>query len=525
MFSKKTLINKINKHFDFLKSSKSFSEHIGKNIPLLNNNNTLLYPLESFNKDLKIFKKNNKINQWIINKNKIAFFSLNKDFIISEIIGVTVSSDLNLNFTLLKAENKNVKIALFLSTLIKYFKENFYFNAINFDKTINHIIISKIDTHDFNPNKKILTAGPSISLNEIINTNKAVRYGWNEKWSNYIKEFESAFAKFIGIKYAIATSSCTGALQIALLALNIGKDDEVIVPDLTWVSTATSVRDVGARPVFADIELDTWNIDPESIESLITKKTKAIIVVHLYGHPARIDKIIKISKKYNIKIIEDAAPAVGAEWKGKKCGKFGSFSAFSFQGAKLLVTGEGGMLVTNDKKLYQKAYKIWDQGRSSKKQFWIEGKGVKFKISNVQSAIGLAQIHRIEEQISMKRRIFRWYNENLKDLDDIILNKEIKYAKSIYWMTSLRVLNNKKISRDGLMKQLKKRNIDSRRVFPAISQYPIWHKKFSPKKNAKLISDNSLNLPSGVTLTKKQVDYICQSIKDIFNKKNSKMKT
>ena len=180
------------------------------------------------------------------------------------------------------------------------------------------------------------------------------------------------------------------------MALDIGPGDEVIVPDLTWVATANAVRYVGATPIFADVELDTWNLDAKSVESLITKKTKAIIPVHMYGHPARMDQIVNLANKYNIDIVEDAAPAIGAEWNGKRCGTLGKFGAFSFQGAKLLVTGEGGMLVTNDIKLYEKAKKIWDQGRNPNKTFWIDEEGVKFKMSNVQAAIGFGQIERAE---------------------------------------------------------------------------------------------------------------------------------
>lgn len=362
----------------------------------------------------------------------------------------------------------------------------------------------------------ILTAGPSISAKETTYVFDAVLNGWNSNWANYLNKFEQQFASYIGVKYAIATSSCTGALQIALMALKIGPGDEVIVPDETWVATANAVRYVGATPVFADVELDTWNIDANSVELLINSRTKAIIPVHMYGHPARMDKLITLAKKHSLKLIEDAAPAIGATWKGERCGTFGDFAAFSFQGAKLLVTGEGGMLVTNNEELYLAAKKIWDQGRNPSKAFWIDELGVKYKMSNIQAALGLAQLERVEELIEMKRRIFSWYEQELEGMHQIVLNKEIENARSIYWMTSLRLVDEGNISRDELIIRLKQRNIDSRPVFPAISQYPIWHKISSPQKNALKIGETALNLPSGTGLTNAEVKYICSNIRSIL---------
>jgi len=362
----------------------------------------------------------------------------------------------------------------------------------------------------------ILTAGPSISAKESVFAFDAATNGWNSNWSKYLTAFEKSFAQYIGVKYALATSSCTGALHIALMALGIGQGDEVIVPDETWVATANAVRYVGAIPIFADIELDTWNIEANSIESLITANTKAIIAVHMYGHPARMTEITKLAKKYNLYLVEDAAPAIGAEWEGKRCGTFGDFAAFSFQGAKLMVTGEGGMLVTNDDRLYEKALKIWDQGRNPSRVFWIDDDGVKYKMSNVQAAVGLAQLERVDELIEMKRRIFSWYEEGLSDLENIKLNHEVVGARSIYWMSSLILNDGAPITRDNLIQRLKERKIDSRPVFPAISQYPIWPKHQTPRPNALKVGLNALNLPSGVCLTRDQVSYVSKSIQSIL---------
>lgn len=358
----------------------------------------------------------------------------------------------------------------------------------------------------------ILTAGPSISAREAVYSFDAALNGWNSQWSKYLTKFEVEFAKYVGAKYALATSSCTGALQIALMSLDIGPGDEVIVPDETWVATANAVRYVGAVPIFADIELDTWNIDSRSVEKLISPKTKAVIAVHMYGHPARMSNILEVARKYNLRVVEDAAPAIGAEWQGQRCGSFGDFAAFSFQGAKLLVTGEGGMLVTNDDALYEKAKKIWDQGRNPSKVFWIDEGGVKYKMSNVQAAIGLGQLERADELIEMKRRLFGWYEEGLSDVPYITLNKEVEHARSIYWMSSLFLDEAAAIDRDELMAELKLRNVDTRPVFPAISQYPIWPLKQDPQPNALRVGLRAMNLPSGVCLTKDEVMYVCRNI-------------
>ena len=380
------------------------------------------------------------------------------------------------------------------------------------DKFVEMVLQEKVESGD----SLILTAGPSISAIESSYAYDAAARGWNSRWSTYLTKFEEEFAEYVGANYALATSSCTGALHIALMALDIGPGDEVIVPDQTWVATANAVRYAGATPIFADVELDTWNIDATKIEHLITEKTKAIMPVHMYGHPARMSEVMEVAKKFNLRVVEDAAPAIGAEWEGKRCGSFGDFAGFSFQGAKLLVTGEGGMLVMNDDALYERAKKIWDQGRNPNKTFWIDAEGVKYKMSNIQAAIGLGQLQRADELIAMKRRIFDWYEEGLAGVEGVYLNKEVEGAKSIYWMSSIRLDEGLSIGRDELIKKLRERNVDSRPVFPAISQYPIWDRKQNPQPTASLVGKQALNLPSGVCLTREQIGYVCQQVKELL---------
>ncbi len=365
--------------------------------------------------------------------------------------------------------------------------------------------------------KLILTAGPSISAREATYALDAAKYGWNDQWSKYLKSFEQSFAQYIGTRYALATSSCTGALHLALAALGVGPGDEVIVPDITWVATGNAVLYVGATPVFADVDPATWTLDPESFRSKITPRTKAVMPVHLYGHPCRMDEILRIAQEHGLFVVEDAAPSIGAEVLGRRTGSFGHFSAFSFQGAKLAVTGEGGMLLTNDEELYRKVYVIWDQGRVPG-TFWIAHRGWKYKMANALAAIGLGQLERNDAMVEAKRRVFRWYEEGLNGVPHLSLNREASWARSIYWMTSILVHESSPISRDDLMKELKARKIDNRAVFPAISQYPIWPSQQPPQPNALRIGERAINLPSGVCLAREEVAYVCAQIREILSR-------
>jgi len=361
--------------------------------------------------------------------------------------------------------------------------------------------------------KIIQTAGPSITHKEIEYVTDAVTNGWYENWSGYLTKFEKAFANYIGTTHAIPTSSCTGALHIALAALDIKKGDEVIVPETTWVATASVVNYVGATPVFVDVDIDSYTMDPKSFESAITKKTRAVIPVHLYGHPADMDPINKIASEHSLYVIEDAAPSIGAEYKGKKTGSLSDVAAFSFQGAKLMVTGEGGMLVTNDDSIYAKASLIANQGRDPHIQFFIKEIGLKYKMSNIQAALGLAQLERIDELIQKKRNIYNWYKAKLAGREGIRLSTEKEYAKSIHWMTSVVLEDSVKIERNELTKKLLERDIDTRNIFPPISSFPMYRKANNPI--AEFIGKRGINLPCALNLTKEQVEYVADSLLEL----------
>ena len=360
----------------------------------------------------------------------------------------------------------------------------------------------------------ILTAGPSITEKEISYVNDAVSQGWNDQWNKYIIKFEETFAKYIGVKHAIATSSCTGAMHLALQRMGIGPGDEVIIPDITWVATASVVTYVGAKPIFVDIEKDTWCIDPESIKKSINSKTKAIMPVHLYGHPANMNEIQDIAQEKNLLVLEDAAPSLGAEYNGQKTGSFGHASAFSFQGAKIATSGEGGIFLTNDSSLYENVSKLGDHGRSLTKPLWNDEIGYKYKMSNIQAALGLAQLERIDELVDKKRKIFKWYSERLDSISGIQLNSEKTNCKNIYWMTTIVLDKSFNISRDDFIRKLKEWNIDSRPAFYPLSHMPMFETIHNP--NAEHLSQNGINLPSGHNLSEDDINYICTVIKNIL---------
>ena len=361
----------------------------------------------------------------------------------------------------------------------------------------------------FPPKARILTAGPSITSLEISNVREAVTFGWNENHSNFIEKFENNFAEYIGVKYAISTSSCTGALHLSLLALGITKGDEVLVPEITWVATASAVKYVGAKPIFVDIDEKTWTISIEDARKKISERTKAIIPVHLYGYSCDMSQVMSFAQEFNLFVVEDAAPAIGATYKNQKLGSFGEIGCFSFQGAKMLVTGEGGMIVTDDEDLYKKVRKLQDHGRVPG-TFWIDQLGYKYKMNNVTAALGSAQLDRVSNQIARKTRINTWYREELSSVNGIKFQEVNEYSESIHWMNSIKFPDIE--IRDKVLISLKNSGIDTRLVFPAISQYPIWDYQSPIGKNANILQNLAINLPSGVELNKSDVEKISRII-------------
>ena len=363
---------------------------------------------------------------------------------------------------------------------------------------------------------KILYTKPSITDLETEYAADAAKNGWGDDCYKYINQFESLFKEHLGVKHAIATSSCTGAIHIGLSSLGIGYGDEVIVADINWIASVSPIVHVGAKPIFVDVDINSWCIDTNKIREAITPNTKAIMAVHLYGNICNMDELLAISKEYDIPIIEDSAEAIGSEWNSKKAGSMGIYGTFSFHGTKTICTGEGGMFVTNDDKIYEKSLTLSNHGRSrnQKKQFWPDMIGFKYKMSNIQAAIGCAQLERIDDLISKKRKIFNFYKDNLKNLP-IKFNPEPENTKNGYWMPTIIVDEGIKFDRDDVLKKFSQENIDARVFFWPLSSLPMFEKV---KQNHVSYSLNlrGINLPSYHDLTEEQQERVIKVINNIF---------
>lgn len=365
--------------------------------------------------------------------------------------------------------------------------------------------------------QRILISGPSVSDLEISYTTDAAKNGWNKHCFDYIDRLESMMKKYLGVSYALATSSCTSALHLAFMSLNIGPGDEVIVPDSTWVATANALHYTGATPVFVDVDEKSWTIDPAQIEAAITPKTKAICVVHLYGHTSNMPRIMEIAKKYNLYVIEDAAESLGGKLSDKRSGALGDVACFSFHGSKAIVMGEGGMLVTNNEKIYKRAKFLGDQCKHPTIRFFNDEFGYKYKLSNLQAAFGTAQMERIDEILQKKRAIFHWYKEQLDCIPDIQLNGEEFDAINTYWMVTMVLGKRYSLDAKALSDRLLERNIDTRPFFYPLSTLPMLkeYKRFDTPIAHKLAS-RGINLPCGAAMTQDEVTYVCDHIKNIL---------
>ncbi len=360
----------------------------------------------------------------------------------------------------------------------------------------------------------ILTAGPSITEREVSYVTDAIKNGHGKHWGDYIKKFEEKFAEYVGAKHALATSSCTGAMHMALVALGVQEGDEVIIPDLTWIATASVVCYTGAKPVFVDVLPDTWCIDPDDVKKKVTARTKAIIPVHLYGNLFDVGSVMDIAEKYGLEVMVDGAPSVGSEYHGEKTGGMFQVECFSFQGAKILSTGEGGMIATINTSLFEKIKRLSEHGRVSQ-GFAIKEIGYKYKMSNLQAAMGLAQLERINDLVEKRRLIHGWYSRELEDVEGIALNPCYEAdTKPNYWMVSMVLWKSFRVTRDQLMEKLRSRGVDTRPFFPRVSSFGMFQTYNSPV--AAYLSNNGINLPSAHDLTEDQVIYICDCIKEIL---------
>lgn len=368
----------------------------------------------------------------------------------------------------------------------------------------------------YKPKQLILTAGPKISKNEVKYVTDAVKHGWNRHHSDYIYKFEEEFAKYLGVNYALTMPTGTSALHLALILFGVGPGDEVIVPDFTYVACSNVVHYTGATPVLVDIDRETWSIDVGKLEKYITKKTKAIMPVHLYGNFADMEGINRIARKHNLFVVEDACEALGCIWNGKHAGTLSHASAYSFQGAKLLAIGEGGMFVTNRKDWIEKARSLVDHGVSFKKQMWADEIGYMYPMNNISAALGLARLEELDELVARKRKINGWYRERLGNIDGLQFSPQRKGLDSSFWMNTIIMEKDFGITRDELRTKLKEALIDTRPVFYPISDFKFYKTKNIPTPVTHAISYKGVNLPSGVMLTEKEVDYVARMVRKIL---------
>lgn len=365
---------------------------------------------------------------------------------------------------------------------------------------------------------KIHYTKPSITNLEVKYAADAAANGWGEHCYEYIERFESLFKEHLGVSYAIATSSCTGALHMGMAALGIGPEDEVILADTNWIATAAPIVHLGAKPVFVDIMPDSWCIDPALAKAAITPQTKAIIATHLYGNLCEMDELLKIGKEYDIAIIEDSAEAIGSFYHGKRAGSMGTFGSFSFHGTKTLTTGEGGMFVTNDAKLYERVLTLSNHGRArgQTKQFWPDMVGFKYKMSNIQAAIGCAQIERIDSLMQRKREIFAMYREKLAAIPGITMNPEPEDTINGAWMPTVVFGLKTRITRERIQAAFAFENIDARVFFWPLSSLDLFE-SIEKNINAWSISKRAINLPSYHNIVESDIIRVCLVIRLVLS--------
>jgi perosamine synthetase len=360
---------------------------------------------------------------------------------------------------------------------------------------------------------RIPIAAPVIGEEEIANVMEAMRSGWISSLGAFIGEFEREFAAFCGVGHGVAVANGTMALHLALVAAGVGPGDEVLIPSLTFVATANVVHYCGATPVFVDSDPETWQLDPAALERRITPRARAIIPVHLYGHPCDMDAILQVANGHGLAVLEDAAEAHGAEYRGRRVGSLGAIGCFSFYGNKIITTGEGGMCVTDNAALADRLRLFRDHGMDPKRSYWHEIIGFNYRMTNLQAAVGVAQIKKMLGFIEKKRQIARWYAECLTPLAQagrLRLHPEAPWARNVYWMYSV-VLGDACASLDVVRSRLADRGVDSRPFFHPIHTLPPYATgEHLPV--AERLGSRGLNLPSGVGLERRDVERVAQAL-------------
>lgn len=361
---------------------------------------------------------------------------------------------------------------------------------------------------------------PQLNGKELKYVTECITTGWISSQGAFVKRFEKDFSAYCGAPHGVAVSNGTVAIHLALAALGVGEGDEVIVPDLTFAASINAVIYCGATPVIADVDPETWTLSPEAVKSLITPKTKAIMPVHIYGHPCHMDELMAIAKEHKLLVVEDCAEALGALYKGKHVGTFGDAATFSFFGNKTITTGEGGMVLFKDEAIYNKAVVLRDHGMSKQKRYWHDYVGFNYRMTNIQAAIGCAQLERLDEFVQAKRKMAAVFNDGLRSLKYFTLPPEKEWAFNGYWLYTTIVDAQAGISRDELIEKLMKNGVETRPVFYPLHEMPPYRpyvRKGQTFPVTDHLSQNGISFPSSVTITLEEQESILNAVRAIYN--------
>ena len=356
---------------------------------------------------------------------------------------------------------------------------------------------------------------PVLDGNELRYVRECIESGWISSAGRFIDQFESCFAERIGVKHAIATTSGTTALQLSLAVLGVGPGDEVILPTFTMIATIHSVTHLGATPVLVDADLNSWTLDVSQVEAKITPRTKAIVAVHIYGYPCDMDELLALGRKHSIPVVEDAAETHGARYKGRMTGSIGQIAAFSFYANKIITTGEGGMVTTDDTELAQLCRTLRDHAFSTERHFWHRFHGYNFRMSNLQAAVGVAQMERWDDLVQKRIDHGRRYIDGLKDVPGLVMPPQSDDRDNVFWMFGLRVEEDKfGMNRDELRRRLAQNAIETRTFFIPMHLQPVFFKKFENERFpvSERLCGEGLYLPSAAVLTDADIDFICECL-------------
>ena len=362
----------------------------------------------------------------------------------------------------------------------------------------------------------IPVSDPRLDGNELRYVTQCIQSNWISSAGRFVREFEDAFAAAMGCPHGVATSNGTTSLHLALATLGIGPGDEVIIPTFTMIATANAVRYTGATPVLVDAERETWNLDVTQLERKVTPRTRGLLLIHTYGHPVEMDPLLDLAERRGLWVVEDAAEAHGARYKGRPIGSLGRAASFSFYANKIITTGEGGMVTTNDAELARIARRLRDHAFSDERHFWHKYLGFSYRMTNLQAAIGLAQTERLEEFVEIRRTNAARYTKALSKIPGLTLPVERPWARNVYWMYGVVVEDEFGISRDELRRRLARRGIETRTFFIPIHLQPIYYAHFQGQRYpvAEELCQRGLYLPSGATLTEAEITYVCEMVRE-----------